>query len=62
MMRLMKGSTWLILLGILVALLSLFADTLGIGTSPRNYFGWKQVLGLVVGLVLIGYGLRRRRS
>jgi uncharacterized membrane protein len=62
MMPLMKGSTWLILLGILILLLSLFADTLGIGTSPRNYFGWKQILGLVVGLVLIGYGLRRRRS
>jgi uncharacterized membrane protein len=59
---LMTGSTWLILLGILVALVSLFADALGIGTEPRNYFGWKQIVGLIVGLALIGYGLWRRRA
>ena len=57
----MAGSVWLILLGILVALVSLLADPLGLGTEPRNYFGWKQIVGLVIGLVLIVYGLRRRR-
>lgn len=48
----MAGSTWLILLGILVALVSLFADVLGLGGAPD--FGWKQILGLVVGLALVG--------
>jgi uncharacterized membrane protein len=62
MMRLMKTSTWLIVLGILIALVSLFADALGIGTYPRDHFGWKQILGAVVGLVLLAYGLRRRRT
>ena len=56
---LMTGSTWLILLGILVALVSLFADAMGIGGAPS--FGWKQTLGLVVGLALVAYGLWRRR-
>lgn len=55
----MARSTWLILLGILVALLSLFADALGLGGSPD--FGWKQILGLVVGLALVAYGIWRRR-
>ena len=55
----MAGSTWLILLGILVALVSLFADALGLGGDPT--FGWKQTLGLVVGLALVAYGLWRRR-
>ncbi len=62
MMRLMIGSTWLILLGILIVLASLFADALGLGTSPRDYFGWKQVLGIIIGLALVGYGFWRRRQ
>jgi uncharacterized membrane protein len=62
MMRLMKASTWLIGLGILIALVSIFADRVGIGTYPRDYFGWKQIVGVVVGLALIAYGLRRRRT
>jgi len=58
---LMAGSTGLILLGVLVALVSLFADALGFG-SGTTYFGWKQILGLVVGLALVAYGLWRRRA
>ncbi|MGH7333713.1 MAG: hypothetical protein ACREKS_13415 [Candidatus Rokuibacteriota bacterium] len=58
----MTRSTWLILLGILIVLVSLFADALGIGTSPKDYFGWKQVFGLVVGVVIAGYGFWRRRT
>jgi uncharacterized membrane protein len=56
----MNGSTWLILLGILVVLLSVFADVVRLGAMP-GVFGWKQSLGVVIGLVLVGYGFWRRR-
>jgi hypothetical protein len=46
-------------LGVLVSLVSVFADVLGLGSEPR--FGWKQIVGLVVGLVLIGVGFTWRR-
>lgn len=62
MMQPMMASTWVILLGILIVLVSLFADAAGLGTSPRDYFGWKQVLGVVVGLAIAGYGFWRRRQ
>ena len=48
-------------LGILLALVSVFADPLGLGSDPG--FGWKQTTGLIVGLIIIvfgGWGLRRR--
>jgi MYXO-CTERM domain-containing protein len=54
------GSAVLILvLGVLLALVSIFADALGVGGQPG--FGWKQTIGLVVGLALVGFGLWRRR-
>ena len=56
----MAGSTWSILLGVVVALISLFGDAIGLGGAPG--FGWKQTLGLVVGVALIAYGLWRRRK
>jgi uncharacterized membrane protein len=52
--------SWLALaVGILLALLSIFADRLGLGAMPG--FGWKQGLGLIVGLAVIGWGLWRMR-
>jgi hypothetical protein len=45
--------------GVLLALVSLFADSLGIGGEPG--FGWKQTLGLVVGVALAAFGWRRHR-
>ena len=42
-----------ILLGLLLAILSLSADVLGIGNGAG--IGWKQILGMVVG-VLIALG------
>jgi uncharacterized membrane protein len=48
-----------LVLGILLALVSLFADPLGLGAQPG--FGWKQTLGLAVGVVLAALGLWRRR-
>jgi uncharacterized membrane protein len=49
----------ILVLGILLALVSLFADPLGLGAKPG--FGWKQTLGLAVGVVLAGLGMWRRR-
>jgi hypothetical protein len=40
----------LIILGVVVLVISLAADTLGIGNVPG--FGWKQILGAVVGAVV----------
>jgi hypothetical protein len=55
-----RGSALLILVvGVLLALLSLFADSLGVGDKPG--FGWKQTGGLVIGLALVAFGLWRRR-
>jgi hypothetical protein len=55
-----RGWSWLILaVGILLALVSLFADPLGLGAMP--VFGWKQTIGLAVGLVLVALGGWRLR-
>lgn len=62
----------LVLAGIVVALVGVFADQLGIGVSTdpvgteaeSRLFGWKQVLAVLVGAVLVASGLllaRRRR-
>jgi uncharacterized membrane protein len=49
----------LIVLGIVLALVSLFADRLGLGAEPG--FGWKQTVGVVVGVALAALGAWRRR-
>jgi len=43
----------LIILGVVVLVVSLAADVIGIGGMPG--FGWKQILGTVVG-VLVALG------
>ena len=50
-----------IVLGVLLVLISLFADELGLGGPPG--FGWKQGLGVVIGVLMIlaGFYLRRRK-
>jgi hypothetical protein len=45
--------------GVLLGLISLFADPLGLGRSPG--FGWRQTLGVVVGALVILGGLYLRR-
>jgi hypothetical protein len=40
--------------GVLLILIALFADPLGLGRSPG--FGWKQTLGVVVGVLLVVAG------
>jgi len=44
----------LMLAGVIVGVVSGFADFLGIGGARG--FGWKQAVGSAVGLVLIGVG------
>jgi len=38
--------------GAIILILSLLADTVGIGEAPK-FFGWKQVAGIVGGAVMI---------
>jgi len=40
-----------IVVGALLVLISLFADQMGLGRSPG--FGWRQILGVVVGALVI---------
>jgi hypothetical protein len=47
-------------LGVLVAVVSVLADGLGIGAAPG--IGWKQGFGIVVGIALIVIGGYWRRS
>lgn len=52
--------TWalvIIAVGIVVLLVSLGADVLGIGTSPKSFFGYKQMAGTLGGVVLALVGV-----
>jgi hypothetical protein len=44
-----------VVLGLAVLALSLLADRIGLGGMP-TVFGWKQILGAGVGLVLVVVG------
>jgi hypothetical protein len=46
----------MIFIGVLLALISLLADVIGVGWHPE-VFGWKQILGTTVGIVLSLAGL-----
>jgi hypothetical protein len=49
----MPGRDWILLVtGTLLGIVSLTADIIGIGAFPG--FGWKQGLGTVVALALVG--------
>jgi len=45
-----------IVLGVVLAAASALADQIGVGASTSS-FGWKQLLGLVVGIVLVIAGI-----
>jgi sulfite exporter TauE/SafE len=45
-----------IIVGALLALVSALADQVGLG-APTSTFGWKQLLGLVLGIILIVAGI-----
>jgi uncharacterized membrane protein len=54
---------WVLIgIGAIVVLIALLADPLGLGKSAG--FGWKQGLGVVLGIVIIlaGFYLRRSKS
>ncbi len=52
----------LIVVGVVLIVLSVFADTLGIGSGGG--FGWKQIVGTVVGIVvaLVGGWFTTRKA
>lgn len=50
----------LLVVGVLLFLISAAADPLGIGGSPG--IGFKQIAGMVVGVVLAAIGMVRQRS
>jgi uncharacterized membrane protein len=52
--------TWIVLVvGVVLALISIVADQIGLGSMPG--FGWKQTLGLIVGVVLAVLAVWRMR-
>jgi len=44
-----------VIVGVVLALVSVLADWLGVGAHPD--FGWKQIVGTALGMALAGVGL-----
>lgn len=59
--QLRLGAYAVLIFGIVLLLASLFADPLAVG-QPGSGFGWKQITGTLVGLIITagGYWLVRR--
>ena len=54
------ASAWTLMgVGVVLVLISGLADNLGLGGQPG--FGWKQTLGVVIGVLLVVTGLYFRR-
>jgi hypothetical protein len=49
-----RQSGILVALGVVVILISVLADFIGVGQVHR--FGWKQIVGVVIGVVIVGIG------
>jgi len=49
-----------VVIGVLLALFSVLADTIGVGAHPD--FGWRQILGTVLGVAIAGFGVRGMRT
>ena len=45
-----------IVIGVILAAVSALADSIGVG-APTSTFGWKQLLGLVFGIILVVAGI-----
>ncbi|HMH50549.1 MAG TPA: hypothetical protein VK548_09980 [Candidatus Acidoferrum sp.] len=54
-----RSALIMVVIGVILALVSLLADAIGVGGDPG--FGYKQGAGLVVGVVLVAIGLWRGR-
>ncbi len=51
---------WIVIgAGVLLVLISAFADPLGLGQSPG--FGWRQTLGVIIGALVLSAGFYLRR-
>ena len=46
-----------IVVGILLFAVSYLADYIGLGIHPYIYYGWKQISGMVVGILFVIGGL-----
>ena len=58
-----KAGIVLLVLGIVILILSIIADLIGIGASPS--FGYRQIIGVIIGILAGVLGLllmRRTRS
>jgi hypothetical protein len=53
-------SMLLVIVGVVLTLASVLADSVGVGAHPD--FGWKQIVGLIVGVVVAGIGVRGLRA
>lgn len=53
--RIKTAGIVLLVIGIVVLLLSLLADVIGIGGSP--VFGYRQIVGVIVGAIVAVVGL-----
>ncbi|MEJ2188659.1 MAG: hypothetical protein P8Y93_04435 [Acidobacteriota bacterium] len=56
----MKAPVIFLVIGVLLFLLSLTADSLGLGTSPG--LGLVQIVGAVIGVVIAAFGMYRLRA
>ena len=54
-----RSALIMVVIGVILALVSLLADAIGVGGDPG--FGYKQAAGLLVGVVLVAIGLWRGR-
>ncbi len=54
-MRNKNFGIFLVIIGLAVLLISAFADPIGVGGQPG--FGWKQLVGVIVGGILAIVGL-----
>jgi hypothetical protein len=55
-----QRSVVILVVGVLLFLISAGADTLGLGGAPG--FGWKQLTGFTVGVVLAAIGVTGLRA
>lgn len=54
------SGTILLIVGVILILVSAFAEQIGIGTEPG--FGWRQTLGVVIGVAALVAGVLARKK